>query len=214
MHDERSIALARMDPRGQDDSATDCYLFGPGGEVGDDDHLAVIASERLAQHGLSDLVLSVRRANLGKELGAIAVGVGVAVGEVDIIRVVGECGLEGKSMVEATSFFLHAVLVVADVLTVSLPADTALIFDLLPRIKKRPHSLVVRTLWLNQVDDIELVCYVFACISHFEVKPLGVIARPIIILENQIILVLPDLHSPTQVTRLKPTFKLQRLIII
>lgn len=106
-----------------------CHYYGPpnsnifrfGPKVSDDDHLAVVASQSLAQDCFPYLVLGVDCAYFVEELAAVAVGVGVAVGEVDLVEVVLKRYLEGQRVVKTTSFLLHSILIVADVKSISDP---------------------------------------------------------------------------------------------
>jgi len=86
-------------------------------------------------------------------------------------------------VVETTSFALHRVLVITDVLAFTVPADPAWTTRFSCRIEKGLLTLVIRAVWFYQVDDIKLVPDVFASITYSKVKPLGIRRRLMIILE-------------------------------
>lgn len=111
-----------MDPRCDDYSSTNGDLLRPRAEVGDDCHLAVVASNCLADDGLSDAVLAVGRAKSLEELSAVRVRVWVTVRQIDFVIVVFELDLEGQRVVEATALLLQLVLEVANIGTISLPS--------------------------------------------------------------------------------------------
>jgi hypothetical protein len=115
---------------GHDNGSPDGNFFGFRTEVGDDDHFTVVASQGLAKDGLADLVLCFDRANLVQEFATITIGIRIAMREIHFIIIIFECDLESECMVRPSSFFLHAILVVADIESIPDPAWCALVFCL------------------------------------------------------------------------------------
>lgn len=94
-----------------------------------------------------------------------------------------ELHLEGQRVVEPASLFLQGVLEVANVLAIAVPPCSILAgVRLLLGIDERLHALVIRTFRLNQVDEIELVCYSFFHVIDLEVIPLGIDSGVVVIL--------------------------------
>ena len=60
-----------------------------------------------------------------------------------------ELSLKAEGEVEPAALLFHRILEVADVLTVSLPADPRLIVGLFLRVDEGLHALVVRALRLD-----------------------------------------------------------------
>lgn len=108
--------------------------------------------------------------------------------------------LECESIVKAAPLLFHAVLIVAYVIAVSLPTQSAFIIRLYFRIHQRLHALVVATLGFDEVDDVEFIGNVLSSVLDLEEEPLGVIIGPVVILKNEIILKLPDLDSAAEVS--------------
>ena len=73
--------------------------------------------------------------------------------------------------------------------------------------------MVVERVWLEQVDDVEPVRLPRHGVGYSEVVPLGVAARVVVWLENQVIFKLIDLNCPAKVARFEARFKDQRLVI-
>jgi len=67
------------------------------------------------------------------------------------------------------------------------------------RVEQRLHALVVGAVGLHQVDNVELISHVLACIANAEVKPLRVVSCAIVILEDQIVLVFSHLNCSSEV---------------
>jgi hypothetical protein len=120
--------------------------------------------------------------------------------------------LEGKGVVETASLLFHTVLVVADVLTVSLPAKARFTFRLFLRIDERSHSLIVRTLWLNEVDDVELVSYSFSIVADLEVVPLSIVVSTIVVLKDEVIFEFTNLDSSSQIATLESALKNESIV--
>ena len=65
---------------------------------------------------------------------------------------------------------------VADVMTATAPTNCrGFCFPL--GVDKWPHAVVVKTVWLVEVDDVELVILTALGICHSEVIPLGLLDR-------------------------------------
>mmetsp|Transcript_13579 Transcript_13579/g.23115 ORF Transcript_13579/g.23115 Transcript_13579/m.23115 type:complete len:356 (-) Transcript_13579:44-1111(-) len=121
---------------------------------------------------------------------------------------------EGEGVIVATALLLERVLVVADVFAVAVPANTAAGLGLLLGVDEGLHALVVGALGLDEVDEVELVLGVLARIGDPEVVPLRVGRRVVVVLEDEVVLVLPDLHRPPQVPRLEPALEHQRRVVL
>ena len=112
--------------------------------------------------------------------------------QVYVIIIIFEGTLERERVVGATALTFHRVLVVANVFASTVPADTAWFTCILHRVKERLLPLIVRAVRLNQIDYVEFVADVFAYVAHFEVKPLCIGCRSMVILQNQIVCVLAN----------------------
>jgi hypothetical protein len=134
---------------------------------------------------------------------------------VTLIIVMHELDLPGEGVVESTSLLLQRVLEVTDVLTVTVPADSLALTSicLLLGVEQRLHSLIVRTLRFHQVDDVELVSNVFLDILYPEVEPLRVVSGIVVVFQYQVIFVLSDFDSSTEVARLESAFKNEGVVI-
>jgi len=139
-----------MHTRGDHDGPSYSDFFRPAAEVGDDGHFAVIARNCLAHDCFSDPVFALWLAQPLEMLGAVTVCVRVTMGKIDLVIIVEELDLESQSVVEAATLLLQAVLKVADVGTVSIPADALALarLCLLLGVEEWLHSLVVATLRL------------------------------------------------------------------
>ena len=98
-----------------------------------------------------------------------------------------------QSVVIASIFASHGVLIVADVATTSYPAF-ACAFGLSFGIDEWAHSVIVQTVGLHQVDDIETILLTRPCVCNPEIVPLSVASRIVVRLQDQIILVLVHLN--------------------
>ena len=117
-------------------------------------------------------------------------------------------------MIEAAAFPFHCILVITDVIAISIPSYSSCFISIFSRVKKRFLTLIVRTVRLYQVNDVKLVANVFSRVSDSEVEPLRIICCLIIILKNQVVRVITHIDCPSQVSRLEPTFKYQRFILV
>lgn len=107
--------------------------------------------------------------------------------DVDIVVLMFELHLESERVVEASPLPLHRVLIVANVLAFSVPADPAGPRSILARVEERLLALVVRAVGLYQVDYVEFVSCVFPHIGHLEVEPLCVVGRLEVVLQDQVV---------------------------
>ena len=90
-------------------------------------------------------------------------------------------------------------MIVANVLTVPVPADSSRFLGLLDGIEKRLLTLVVGALRLVEIYYVDSVSDVFANVCDFEVVPLSEIGCVVVVLENQIVLVVANGQDPSQV---------------
>ena len=196
MHQIGRIWLARVNSRGEDYGATESYFFRTTQKVSNNHHLAVVSRQSLRKHSLSDFILCFVNAESSEQFTAVWVCVRIAMGQIDFIVVVFEGDLKWKSVIWAASFALHRVLVITNIVAVAVPANAARTCSFFCRVEKRLLSLIVTRIWLYQIDDVEFITYIFAGVWNFEVVPLSVGCRPVIILENQIISVFADTQGP------------------
>lgn len=88
LHDPAGIAFTRVDSRREYDSFAHSDVFRSAAEVGDNEHVDIVASKRLAEYRLPDLVLVLVRASVVDQLTDVCVGVRVAMSKVDGVVVV------------------------------------------------------------------------------------------------------------------------------
>ncbi len=75
------------------------------------------------------------------------------------------------------------------------------------RIKQGLHTLIVRTLRLNHVDNVEFIPHISSGIFNSEIKPLCVISCAVIIFEDEIVLVRADLNGSSKIARFESALK-------
>lgn len=114
-----------------------------------------------------------------------------------------ELDLESQRVVEATALLLKLVLEIANIRTVSVPSVTGaavlrVLFFL--RVEKWFHTLVIRALGFNQVDNIKFVVCELLYVLDSEVEPLGKSSCHMIVLKYQIVFVVSDLDGSSQVS--------------
>jgi hypothetical protein len=107
-------------------------------------------------------------------------------------------------VVEASTLPLHGVLVIADIFSVTVPANTSRTVGFLCRIQERLLSLVVGAIRLDQINDVELIADVLASVRHSKVEPLRVGRRLVVVLEDQVVSIIAHVDCPAQVSGLKP----------
>lgn len=68
--------------------------------------------------------------------------------------------------------------------------------------------MVVKAVWLDQVDDVEFVSLLGPCVRHPEVKPLGQMhCAAVVALQFKIVLKLRDLRCSVEIARFKAGLK-------
>jgi len=134
---------------------------------------------------------------------------------VDLVFIVHELDLEGKSVVEASTLLLECIWEVTNVGSVTIPtiSSSIILLSFLFRVKEWFHTLVIRTFGLDQIDNIELVSSEFLDVLHSKVEPLGVCSSIVIVLQDQVIFILSNFNSSSQVTRLETRFKYKCFVI-
>lgn len=197
------------------DGSPNSNLFRPRSKIGDDGHLTIVSCDGLAHNGLSNSILAVWGAQILEQLRAVRVSIRIAMCQIHIIIFILELHLKSKGVVEAASLFLQRVLEVAYVLAVTVPADTLPVVAVrhFLGVEERLHPLIVGALWLHKVYEIELVGCELPCVRHFEVKPLGISCSVMVVLQDQVIFILANLHSAPKVSRLKSALEDQGVVI-
>ena len=122
---------------------------------------------------------------------------------VHLIVIVLELHLESESIVKTTSFLLKRILEVANILTIPVPANALSIVAVrhFLGVEERFHALVVGALRLDQIHKVELISCEFLDILHSEIEPLSVCCGIMIILQDQVIFILSNFNSSSQITR-------------
>ena len=92
------------------------------------------------------------------------------------------------------SSFLTGTLVIGNIKAISLPADS-IFFSFLDRVDQRLHALVIVRVGFHQIDNVESVNLIFACVLDSEEVPLGKAIGAIIVFKKQIVLKIIDFHS-------------------
>ena len=134
--------------------------------------------------------------------------------EVDLVVVVSEIKAEGQCE-EGGGRRERALLawVVLDVQASAVPPDLPR-FGLLLAVYKRFHAVVVETVRLYQVHDVEFVEGSLASVANSEVKPLAqLLRRPVVELQLQFILEFAYLRCAVKVPALEARLKNQRRVI-
>lgn len=118
-------------------------------ESRDDQHVAVVAGNRLAEGLSAHSVLPLRVAfELVKVATHVGVGVGVRMGEVDNVRVVFKGDRPRQRVVVPCILASHRVLVVADVEATADPAFASAL-GFIFRVKERSHAVIIEGVWLH-----------------------------------------------------------------
>lgn len=99
------------------------------------------------------------------------------------------------------------VLVVADIITASLPKIGACLFVLLNGVDEGFHADLVARLVLLQIHDIELVLAALADVSDREKEPLGVVGRVVVEIHEAVVLKFIKFLHLSEVAGLKPRIK-------
>ena len=123
--------------------------------------------------------------------------------------------LHGKSkgVVEPTSLLLKSVLEVTNVLSIPVPPNATALFSFLLGVDEWLHTLVVRTLVLDEIYEVEFVVDALLHVGHSEVVPLGVGGGAVVVLQDHVVLILSDLDCSAKVSRLKPTFEDEGVVL-
>lgn len=102
------------------------------------------------------------------------------------------CQIMNKSQcIEASlefwiSIFFERVLIVVNVLTYSVPADSLYVLDFV-WVAKDLHTKVVKWVSLREVDDVEADFHAFRGIAYSEEEPLRMSICVYVILKNQVV---------------------------
>ena len=93
---------------------------------------------------------------------------------VDLVFFMFKLHFEGEGVIKATTLPFHRVLVVTDIFSLSVPADSAGAGRFFGRVEQWFLALVIARVWLDQIYYIELVAGILSDIRHSEVEPLSV----------------------------------------
>lgn len=189
-----------MNTRCQNNGSSNCNFFGPRSEISDYHHLTIVACNGFTQYCFSYFVFRFWHANFGEILTAVTVSVRVTVRKEDLIFIILKSYSECQSEIEPASLFLHAILVVTNVIALSEPSYARLLIGFSFRVYQWLHALIVGTFWLDQVYDVEFIRDAFSSVAHFEEEPLSVVASSIVILKHQIVLIFTNLNSTSQIS--------------
>ena len=119
--------------------------------------------------------------------------------EVYLIIIRQKCMSEWKTVVpshvsELAGFSFEVVLLVNYISASSVPAYV-LILPLICAVAEDSHTEIVKTIWLSQIQNIELDLHSFTCVLNFEEIPLGVTVSVYVILQNKVVLIFAHLHG-------------------
>ena len=132
--------------------------------------------------------------------------------EIHNIAVVLKCDGERQRVVVSGILSAHRVLVVANVTTCADPS-LACALSLHLRVDQWSHTVIVQTVGLHQIDDVEPILLAGTSVCYSEVVPLSVASCVVIWLQNQVVLMLVHLDSSSQVRRFEPRLKEQCVIL-
>ena len=90
-----------------------------------------------------------------------------------------ELHAECQGVIIALSFAFHRILVVAHIFPVAIPTFSEL-FGFYVRVHEWLHPVIVQTVRLKQVDDVESVEPARPSVLHTEIVPLGVASGAVI----------------------------------
>ena len=74
--------------------------------------------------------------------------------------------------------------------------------------------MIVETIWFQQVDDVKLIRFPSSSVADPKIKPLGLPLDQKVRPKNQIVLILVNLYSSSQIGTFKPGFELKCCIIL
>jgi len=120
--------------------------------------------------------------------------------------------LPSQRIVVSCILSLHRVLVVTNVRACTNPSSTSFLGSRI-WVHQRPHSMVIKRVRFDQINDIEPIVFASFCIRHTEVIPLSVTPGVVIRLQNEIILIFIHLNSPSKISRFKSWLKHQSVVI-
>ena len=176
-------------------------------------HVTVIASNGLTESLSPHPVLALRVAlQLVKIALQVCVGVRIAVGKVNNVRIVLESHRPSQSVVIACVLAPHRVLIVTNVSSAPHPAFASSL-GLGLRVDQRAHAMIVETVGLHQVDDIEAILLACPRVRDAEVVPLGVASRVIVRLQDQVVFILVHLDGSAQISRFKTRFEEKSIVL-
>ena len=154
----------------------------------DCDILAAVACQSPAKCASIDEILAKAIALYSRQIVAqVRVCVGEAVGEVDLVAILGERVRESQCKVAPAppiAFAFESVGVVADVLANSVPRELFGPVTTQLRETEDSHALIIKRVGLGKVQDIELNRQVLPRVAHSEEEPLRVTIRINIILKH------------------------------
>jgi len=205
-----------MNPRCNNNGSSNGNFFRSWTKICNDSHFTIVSSNCFTYDGFSNTILALRLAESLKKLCAVWVSVGIAMCYVTLTIVMFELNGECQCIVKTATFLLQGILEVTDILSISIPsiALSVIKFSLFLWIKQRFHSLVVWTLWFNQVDNVEFIGSELFDILNLEIKPLSEGSCVVIVFKDQVVFIISNFNSSTQVSRFKSTFKNESVIII
>ena len=90
---------------------------------------------------------------------------------------------ELKTVVVSAGLLFHLVLEVRNVFSVAVPTDVP-VLCIISGVKQRLLTLVIRTIWFDEVDYLEFVADVSLHVRNFEEEPLSVRCRLVVVLKN------------------------------
>lgn len=151
---------------------------------GDDKHVTIIASYCLTHcsspHSILTLWVSLKHVEVPLK---ISVGVWVAVRQINCILVVLKRALPGQCVVIPSIFTLHRILIIADIVADSDPPTSSFLSWCI-RIHQGSHSMVIKWVRLDQVNNIESIVLTSLGVTDTEVVPLSIPSRVIVRLQN------------------------------
>jgi hypothetical protein len=113
---------------------------------------------------------------------------------------------EGQSEEAPSLLLIVLILAIRDVSASSEPADS-MIQRVLSAVLKDLHSRIIQRVWLQKVNDVELIAPVLSRIGDLKIEPLGVLICIVICLQDEVILVLRLLKCSSKVAGFKSRFK-------
>ncbi len=142
----------------------------------DGDILATVACQRPAKcTPVEEILGEAVSLNAGEILHQVRVGVGEAVGEVNLVVRLCELVREGQRVVapaEAIALPLEAVLLVVYVRADSVPGELVRAVSRVLRERKHAHAIVVERVRLGEVQNIEFYFHILPRVADSEEEPL------------------------------------------